>query len=437
MSAWIVLLEAVKMPYSGEIDQHTLSSLLQAVGHAQPVGLRSPDRYAVQLHVSAEGPLDAVSSALSEWSAALASLGVAPWELVRADAMTETELADELALAGNADVFTSSRDEALGAAFDTVVSGLFDGPGETATCAVGCDLRWGLLLQGSQEGLTVLSADGTVLLRLPPEEPGAVDVDVAMRKTFADHVHPEDAEVVDDALAALLSSPGEAATFIARLGADGDWRWYESVARNLLEEPLVGAIVVNSRDITQSRQLEERLSQLAIRDELTGLLNRVTFLDQLELAMARSSGTSRIAVFFIDIIDFRGFVDRYGTSVGDQLLMTVAERLETGVHGGAAAARLGGDEFALVCEDVSSAAEAADTAKQITSILGLPLSAGDAEVRASVSIGVALGTSGMVQPATLLRHAEVAMYRARRGQMHFDIYKTRRQSRSNSEPPPS
>ena len=436
MSDWIVLLEAVKDRYSGEIDKEMLSRLLQAVGHARPVGLHSRDRYAVQLHVPHAGPLEAVSSALSDWSAALRTMGLAPWELVRAEVMTEAELADELALAENADVLVSEPDEVLGAAFDAVVSGLMDGPGDAATTAVGCDLRWGLLLRGSHERLTVLSADGSVLFALAPEENCGLDADVATRRTFADHVHPEDAEIVGEAMAALLTRPDEAASFVARLGAEGEWRWYESVARNLLDEPLVGAIVVNSRDITHSRQLEERLAQLAVSDELTGLLNRVTFLDQLELAMARSSGRSRIAVFFIDIIDFRGFVHRYGTTVGDQLLVTVAERLTTGVHDGATAARLGGDEFALVCEDVFNAAEAADTAKKITRILGAPLSGGDAEVSVSVSIGVALGTSGMLQPATLLRHAEVAMYRARRGQMHFDIYKARRQSRSNSEPPP-
>ena len=435
MSAWIVLLEAVKMPHSGEIGKDMLYRLLRAVGHARPVGLHSPDRYAVQLRVPAAGPLEAVSAALSEWSAALGTMGVAPWELVRAEAMTEAELAFELALAGTEVVLASEPDE-VGAAFDTVVSGVFDGPGEAATCASACDLRWGLLLQGSHESLTILSADGSVLLRLAPAEDCAADADMATRRSFADDVHPEDVEVVDDAMAALLARPGEAASFVARRRADGEWRWYESVARNLLDEPLVGAIVVNSRDITLSRQLEERLSQLAVSDELTGLLNRVTFLDQLELAMARSSGTSRIAVFFIDIVDFRGFVDRYGPSVGDQLLVTVAQRLKTGIQAGATAGRLGGDEFALVCENVSNVADAADTAKRITASLGAPFSVGDAEVSASVSIGVAVGTSGMLQPATLLRHAEVAMYRARRGQMHFDIYKARRQSRSNSEPPP-
>jgi diguanylate cyclase (GGDEF)-like protein len=437
MSEWIVLLEAVKNPYSGDIDKHILSRLFREIEHARPVGLHTDDRYAVQLHVPAAGPLEAVSSALADWSAALGNMGIAPWELIRAEVMTEGELAEEIARAGNADDVVAGADEKLGAEFDAVVSGLSDQPGDTATCAVGCDLRWGLLLQGSHERLTVLSADGSVVFVLAPDEKSAMNADVATRTTFADHVHPEDAEVVGDVMAALLTSPGKAASFFARLGADGEWRWCESVARNLLHEPLVRAIVVNSRDITYSRQLEERLAQLAVRDELTGLLNRVTFLDQLELAMARSSGTSRIAVFFIDIIDFRGFVERYGTSAGDQLLVAAAERLKTGLDAGAAAARLGGDEFALVCEDVSNAAEAADIAKQITSILGAPVSFGNAAVSASVSIGVALGTSGMLQPATLLRHAEVAMYRARRGQMHFDIYKARRQSRSNSELPPS
>ena len=267
MSEWVVLLEAVRNPYSGEIDEQILSRLLQAVEHARPVGLHSPDRYAVQLHVPAAGPLEAVSSALSEWSAALGTMGVAPWELVRAEVMTEAELAHELALAGKADVLASEPDEVLGAAFDAVVSGLLDGPEDPARCAVGCDLRWGLLLQGSQERLTLLSADGNLLFGLAPEEKSAVYVDVATGRTFADHVHPDDAEVVDEAMAALLTSPSEAASFVARLGADGDWRWYESVARNLLDEPLIGAIVVNSRDITQSRQLEERLAQLAVRDD--------------------------------------------------------------------------------------------------------------------------------------------------------------------------
>lgn len=269
MSEWIVLLEAVKRPYSGEIDHEMLSRLLRAVGHARSVGLHSPDRYAVQLHVAAAGPLEALSSALAEWSAAIGTVGAAPWELVRVEAMTEAELADEFTLAGKADVLASEPDEVPGGSFDAMVSGLLDAPGDDGTCAVGCDLRWGLLLQGSQERLTVLSADGSVLFPLAPDETSTNDADVATRMTFADQVHPEDAEVVGDAMAAILTSPGEAASFVARLGADAEWRWYESVARNLLDEPLVGGIVVNSRDITQSRQLEERLAQLAVHDELT------------------------------------------------------------------------------------------------------------------------------------------------------------------------
>ena len=430
---WIVLLEAVKSPDAGDVDRETLGRLLQAVGHARPVGLHSSSRYAVQLHVPAVGPLEAVAHALSVWSAALGTTGVAPWELVRVEAMTEEELANELAAAGDGDFF--AHEPVPGTAFDEVVSGITDEPSDTSPFTLNGDLRWKLLLQGSHDMLTVLSADETVLFVLAPEAIGALQPGIATGRTFADFVHPEDVEVVGDAMAALRANPGECVSFVAQLGGDGEWRWWESVARNLLDDALVGAIVVNSCDVTERRQLEERLAQLAVRDELTGLLNRVTFLDQLELAMARSTATSHVAVFFVDIIDFRGFLRHHGTLAGDQVLLTFADRLSTDIHHPATAARLGGDEFALLCEDVCNASEAADIAKKITKVLGAPLPVGDADVSAAVSIGVALGSSGMLQPATLLRHAEVAMYRARRGQLHFDMYKTGRQSRSNSEPP--
>lgn len=436
MATWIVLLEAVRSTSAEAVNKETLSRLLEAVGHARPIGLHSPGRYAVQFHLPAVGPLDAVNSALSAWSAALGTIGVAPWELVRVEVMTEAELAAELNAAAKGESLAFGPDEGLRAAFDAAVSDILDEPSDTAMCALNCDLRWGLLLQGSHDWLTVLSADQGVLLVLAPGKSGAAQAGAAPRRTFADFVHPEDAEVVGDAMEALRTTPGERVSFVARLGGHGQWGWYESVARNLLDEPLVGAIVVNSRDITQIRQLEERLAQLAVRDELTGLLNRMTFLDQLELAMARSTATSHVAVFFVDVIDFRGFLDRHGTPAGDQVLLTFAERL-TGVHHPATAARLGGDEFALLCEGVANASEASEIAKRISSLLGAPLPVEEADVSVGVSIGVALGTSGMLQPATLLRHAEVAMYRARRGQLHFDMYKTGRQSRSNTERPPS
>jgi diguanylate cyclase (GGDEF)-like protein len=347
--------------------------------------------------------------------------------------MTEAELGCEMDAARNGDSHSCGPDDGLNAAFDAVVSGILDEPRDTATCGLNCDLRWELLLHGSQDRLTVLSADEGVLFVLAPGERGTAQEGVATRTTFADFVHPEDIEVVGDAMAALRVKPSESVSFVARLGGHGNWRWCESVARNLLDEPLVGAIVVNSRDITEYRQLEERLTQLAVRDELTGLLNRVAFLDQVELAMARSTPASHIAVFFVDIIDFRGFLSRYGTSAGDQLLLTFAQRLSTGIHDLATAARLGGDEFALVCEGVANASEATDIARKIVRLLGGPLQIGQADVSAGVTMGVALGTPGMLQPATLLRHAETAMYRARREQLHFDIYKTGRQSRSRLE----
>ncbi len=105
---------------------------------------------------------------------------------------------------------------------------------------------------------------------------------------MADEAHPEDVEVVTDALGTALVSPGELVGFVARFGGPDEWAWYESVATNLLDEPMVGAIVVNSWDLTETKRLEQRLAEMAVRDELTGLVNRTAFLDQIEMALARS-----------------------------------------------------------------------------------------------------------------------------------------------------
>jgi diguanylate cyclase (GGDEF)-like protein len=96
---WVVLVEATSTSSSGEVDQSTLSRLLRAVEDAEPVALHSVHRYAVQLTVTAENPLDALSSALSRWSEAVDSVGAPTWEVVRTEVMTKAELEHELYLA--------------------------------------------------------------------------------------------------------------------------------------------------------------------------------------------------------------------------------------------------------------------------------------------------------------------------------------------------
>jgi GGDEF domain-containing protein len=133
--------------------------------------------------------------------------------------------------------------------------------------------------------------------------------------------------------------------------ADGGWRWVEIVGQNRLMEPAVRALVLNYRDVTDRKRLEEQLQHDAFHDPLTGLANRALFGDRVTHALARRRPTSeRAAVLFIDLDDFKLVNDSLGHAAGDVLLTAVAERIRACLRPQDTAARLGGDEFAVLFE---------------------------------------------------------------------------------------
>ncbi|MDQ3979850.1 MAG: diguanylate cyclase, partial [Actinomycetota bacterium] len=134
----------------------------------------------------------------------------------------------------------------------------------TAECSLSCELRWHLMLQGSQEMLTLLEEDGTIRFCLAPIGTEGFASRDGDRKRLVDVVHPDDRGIVDQVFAELVADPDSSIAFQARLarGTDG-WRWFESLATNLLEEPLIGAIVVNSLDVTDWKRLQEQQTQTA------------------------------------------------------------------------------------------------------------------------------------------------------------------------------
>ena len=417
-SEWIVVLEASTGSTAAELDEATLSRLLEALSDARPIALYSADRYAVQLSVAAADPSDALDLAFERWSHAVATLRAPAWDVVRADVMSLVEFSLDLEIEQRRDDDGRRTTTAPGADAD-VAPGIGDD--------LASELRWRLMLQDAHGGLLLVSREGAVLLSLPPLEGLLVSGDGSPPPLVA-IVHPDDADIVRDALARLLSSGVETVGFLTRLRREDGWRWYGATARNLLDEPLVRAIVVNIEDVSERKELSDRLARLARHDDLTGLVNRAVFLDCVELALARSVEPSQTAVFFVDIDDFRGLVERVGVQVADRLLMALADRMRTGVCDGAVAARLGRDEFALLCDDVASAAHAAEIAKRTADLLSESVVVDGGTVQVDVSIGVALGRTGPLQAATLLRHAELAMYRARRGRARYEVFRRRRWS---------
>jgi diguanylate cyclase (GGDEF)-like protein len=207
--------------------------------------------------------------------------------------------------------------------------------------------------------------------------------------------------------------------------ADGEWRILDIAVTNLLDEPDIGAIVLNGRDVTERHALEQELNHQAFHDKLTGLANRSLFLDRLSHAMDRGDrGADPVAVLFLDLDDFKTVNDSFGHPVGDRLLVAVAERIRSATRPGDTVARFGGDEFAVLVETGSMPEAAEVVAERITEALIGTFRVLTNDVAMRVSIGIALGQRPQETPDDLLRDADLAMYLAKRnGKGRFEMYR--------------
>jgi diguanylate cyclase (GGDEF)-like protein len=159
---------------------------------------------------------------------------------------------------------------------------------------------------------------------------------------------------------------------------------------------------------------EQQLAHRALHDELTGLPNRVLFLDRLAYALAQNERQdSFVGIFFLDLDGFKGVNDRLGHFAGDALLRAMAGRLLAWVRPGDTVSRFGGDEFTVLVREVGGSAEAAEIAERLTEAGGAPVSLEREEVSLTPSIGIALGES-IQKPEDLLEQADKAMYSAKR-----------------------
>jgi diguanylate cyclase (GGDEF)-like protein/PAS domain S-box-containing protein len=180
-------------------------------------------------------------------------------------------------------------------------------------------------------------------------------------------------------------------------------------------------LIFQAQDITDRKRAEERLVHDALHDALTGLPNRVLFMDHLKHAVERSRRNERtrhskefyFTVLFLDLDRFKVINDSLGHMVGDQLLVGIARRLETCVRSIDTVARLGGDEFTILLEDLKDPGDIFEIVDRIQKELSVPFKLGGHEVFTSVSIGVAPSTTGYERAEDILRDADTAMYRAK------------------------
>lgn len=167
-------------------------------------------------------------------------------------------------------------------------------------------------------------------------------------------------------------------------------------------------------DITDRKRMEEEARHLAHHDPLTGLPNRVLFMDRLAQALAASRRQrAEFALMFLDLDHFKAINDTNGHEAGDAVLQEVAARLTRCVRGVDTVSRLGGDEFVVLLTDIGGVDQAAHVASTVMQSVARPVQTGGREISLSVSIGIAICPSDGQDAKTLLRHADVAMYHAK------------------------
>ncbi|HET6811678.1 MAG TPA: EAL domain-containing protein [Acidimicrobiales bacterium] len=168
------------------------------------------------------------------------------------------------------------------------------------------------------------------------------------------------------------------------------------------------------RDVTEQRRLEQELAHQAFHDSLTGLANQALFRDRVHHALTRLSRRGApLAVLFLDLDGFKNINDSLGHTAGDELLISMAERVQGCLRVTDTAARLGGDEFAVLLEDLTTEHEATVVAERIIVSLARPFRSAGREVVVGVSVGIAFGAVG-ISADQLLRNADLAMYTAKR-----------------------
>ncbi len=207
---------------------------------------------------------------------------------------------------------------------------------------------------------------------------------------------------------------------------DGEVIWVRSTTQEIRDAQgqLLG-YEGTAEDISDRKSVEERLIHDALHDALTGLPNRVLFMDRLALSLGHRARnpTYRCAVLFLDLDRFKMVNDSFGHATGDLLLRQASGRLRSCLRPTDTLARLGGDEFGVLLDNVHDASNAVRVAKRIQKELRAPFHLEGREVFSSASIGIALSAEGTAEPEELLRDADTAMYRAKqRGRARYAIF---------------
>ena len=241
-----------------------------------------------------------------------------------------------------------------------------------------------------------------------------------------EQIHPDDRfRVIEAAREACESGVGQQLDYRIK-HKDGSWRVFESLASTIRDaNGEVAKMVIVNRDITERKRAEQQLEHNLFHDPLTGLPNRRSFLDRLQMSFARTRvDSSRPHTLLLGNVDhFKIFNESMGNDAGDHILSEIARRMASCLrqdstiarNAGAEAPlfRLGSDEFTILLETVADPSDAMRIARQLQTAVAEPFTVAAREIRPSLSVGIALSTSTHERPEDILKDADIAMRRAK------------------------
>ncbi len=251
------------------------------------------------------------------------------------------------------------------------------------------------------------------------------------KASWFDRIHPDDREQLEDQIRIHLS--GETPHFEAEyrmLDESGGYRWM--LARGVAVRDSDGQarrFAGSQTDVTERKLVAEELMRNAFHDVLTGLPNRMLFMDRVNSAERRAKRHgSAFAILFIDLDRFKSINDSLGHEAGNSLLLETSRRLETIVRpgdtvarGGSMVAHLGGDEFTVLVDEIHEVADAVRVAERISEEIQKPVMVHDQEIVTTASIGIAVSNTGFHRVEDLLRDADTAMHRAKKLGTRYEV----------------
>ncbi|MBS1209445.1 MAG: diguanylate phosphodiesterase [Proteobacteria bacterium] len=280
--------------------------------------------------------------------------------------------------------------------------------------------RWKFALEGAGDGVwdRDLSTDTVFYSRRCLEIFGYVPGEFPpVRSAWISRIHPEDRAAALADTEACINGHQESFASEYRLRCKDDtWKWVLSRGRVMHRDQngkalrLIGTI----SDIDARKTIEEQIRHMAQHDQLTNLPNRALFADRLQqaLSLARRDHT-HLALFFVDLDEFKSVNDRFGHGIGDLLLQEVAQRLHACLRESDTAGRIGGDEFVILLPALGTMQDAWHVAEKIRSAMAEPFILDRQTIRISASIGIACHPEHGDTDTVLWTAADVAMYAAK------------------------